>query len=294
MKNKTKIANIGMIIFIAFALLLIGACVENSNDNNKTDNDANIDNDKNNLKDIKLESSQKLKKISDVEELNNLLKEVQQNSNNYNTRGYRKLEFETMDSVVSTGAPMAEKSASNSPSSASDYSTTNIQVAGVDEPDFVKNDDKYIYMIVQNKLVIVNAYPAENAKLLSETKINGTASNIFLNKDKLIIFVTNYEPVYVIQPYDYYPTESSKTKTHALVYDISDRENPELINDYDIDGYYYDARMIGDNIYFIAQEYAYYGILAMPEVRSNSKVLVTSEIYYFDNPENSYDLYTVA
>ena len=40
-----------------------------------------------------------------------------------------------------------------------DYSTTNIQVEGVDEPDIVKNDGKYIYVVSGKKVVIVNAFP---------------------------------------------------------------------------------------------------------------------------------------
>ena len=35
---------------------------------------------------------------------------------------------------------------------AADYSKTNIQVEGVDEADFVKNDGKYIYVIAQDKI----------------------------------------------------------------------------------------------------------------------------------------------
>jgi len=42
---------------------------------------------------------------------------------------------------------------------ASDFSTTNIQVAGVDEADFVKNDGKYIYIESGETLTIVDAFP---------------------------------------------------------------------------------------------------------------------------------------
>ena len=49
-----------------------------------------------------------------------------------------------------------------------DYSTTNIQVAGVDEADIVKNDGEYIYTITWNSIVILDAYPAEAAKIVSE------------------------------------------------------------------------------------------------------------------------------
>ena len=52
-----------------------------------------------------------------------------------------------------------------------DHSTTNVQVTGVDEPDFVKNDGKYIYVITGQTLAIVDAYPAAPASVVSKTEI---------------------------------------------------------------------------------------------------------------------------
>src|SRR3989344_2499100 len=50
--------------------------------------------------------------------------------------------------LVATGSVSMESAkAADSGGSADSYSTTNIQVEGVDEPDFVKNDGKYIYTL---------------------------------------------------------------------------------------------------------------------------------------------------
>src|SRR3972149_5575665 len=46
-----------------------------------------------------------------------------------------------------------------------------ISMQNVDEGDFVKNDNRYIYMIADNKLVIVDAYDAENAEIVSTTEL---------------------------------------------------------------------------------------------------------------------------
>ncbi|MDI9608696.1 MAG: beta-propeller domain-containing protein, partial [Candidatus Verstraetearchaeota archaeon] len=40
-----------------------------------------------------------------------------------------------------------------------DYSTTNIQVAGVDEADLVKSDGEYLYIASGDTVYIVKAYP---------------------------------------------------------------------------------------------------------------------------------------
>ncbi|MFN4133039.1 MAG: beta-propeller domain-containing protein, partial [Candidatus Hadarchaeales archaeon] len=49
-----------------------------------------------------------------------------------------------------------------------DYSTTNIQVEGVDEADIVKTDGKYLYVVSKNSIIIILAYPPEQAKIVSK------------------------------------------------------------------------------------------------------------------------------
>ncbi len=71
------------------------------------------------------------------------------------------------------------------PVSAEDYSATNIQVRGVDEADFVKNDGKYIYLLADGALLIIDAYPAEPARIVSTTPISGAPAEIFLKGDRL-------------------------------------------------------------------------------------------------------------
>jgi uncharacterized secreted protein with C-terminal beta-propeller domain len=46
-----------------------------------------------------------------------------------------------------------------------DYSDTNVQAAGVDEPDTIKTDGTYQYLITQGKIHIVLAYPSNNASI---------------------------------------------------------------------------------------------------------------------------------
>ena len=75
-----------------------------------------------------------------------------------------------------------------SPSGTVGYSQTNIQVAGVDEPDIIKNDDKYIYTISGSTLAIIDAYPAAGASVISKTEIADTPKDIFVNGDRLVLF----------------------------------------------------------------------------------------------------------
>ena len=149
---------------------------------------------------------------------------------------------------------------------ASDYSPTNIQVAGVDEADIVKTDGEYIYLVSGQKVIIVKAYPPEQAQVLSEIKLEGIAIGIFVNGDRLVVF--EEETPY----YDYYDLRVGPTgegsmfsiaayytspKTYIKVYDVSDRENPRLQREISADGQYVSSRMIGDYAYVVINEPVY-------------------------------------
>lgn len=173
-----------------------------------------------------------------------------------------------------------------------DYSVTNIQVEGVDEADMIKSDGKYIYVISGNKIVIIEAYPAENARILSEIEVDGNPIEIFINEDRLAIFGDELSDVFPMADVCYYNFSFSQ-KTFIKIYDISDRENPVLRRDISLDGSYFDSRMIGNYVYVIANAWIDYPLengIELPQISSNGKVKMTpaSEIYYFDIMDYSY------
>ncbi len=196
---------------------------------------------------------------------------------------------------------VAEKSAAPSlPTigSSLDYSTTNIQVQGVDEADIVKNDGKYIYVLSGGKLVILDAYPGDKAKILSETYIDGTPSEAFLLGDRMVVFASggSYStPVYksgeMAMPPRYYQSE-----THGYVYDISDRSDPELVRDITFPGNYFDSRMIGSRVYVITNENVYTGMdeIPMPVVKDDLGKVIDPKVSYFDQPFDSYTFSTIS
>src|SRR3989344_1607085 len=110
------------------------------------------------------EDQTQVRQFNSLQEIESFLKENSDGS--YNGYGlYAEKSFAT------GGVAPAQAGASEDTgrSSASYYSKTNVQIGGVDEPDIVKNDGKYIYTVVDSKkVVIVNAYPADDMKILSE------------------------------------------------------------------------------------------------------------------------------
>src|SRR3989344_5010242 len=138
-----------------------------------------------------------------------------------------------------------------------EYSTTNIQIEGVDEPDIIKNDGKYIYAVSGSNLSIIEAYPAEQAKIVATINVNGTIQEIFINGNDLIVFgQENYaygcpacdlEAVSGAIPPEVYSLPRALIK----VYDIDNKENPEELQSITYEGSYYDARMVGNYVYVI-------------------------------------------
>jgi uncharacterized secreted protein with C-terminal beta-propeller domain len=180
----------------------------------------------------------------------------------------------------------------------SDHSTTNIQVAGVDEADIVKTDGEYIYLVSGNKTIIVKAYPPEQAQIVSQIELEGTIIGIFINGDRLVLFEQEtpyyvyYDDVPVVKE-SYMPYISPKI--FIKVYDISDRENPRLQRELSSDGQYVSSRMIGDYAYVVTNEPVYEeeGELNLPEIHvgGNETEIPATDIYYSDVSDYYY-MYT--
>ncbi len=240
-----------------------------------------------------ISGQEELKRFSSYDELKNFLKE---NSEGYYGGGAEVMEMGMAQKTAE--APSAAPSVQGA--GAEDYSTTNIQVAGVDEADIVKNDGKYIYAVSGNKVVIVDAFPAENAKIVSEVNLSGTINDIFLNKDKLIIFWQEYysHPYLYKAGMDVIARRISPPKTFVMIYDISDRQNPVLTRNISFRGNYYDSRMIGDYVYTIINQpvYNFDDRIILPEITADgiAREIKAQDVYYFDIPDESYIFTTIA
>ena len=183
-----------------------------------------------------------------------------------------------------------------------------MQVAGVDEPDIIKNDDRYIYTISGSTLTIIDAYPAAGASVISKTEISDTPKDLFINGDRLVLFTTGMgTPETSAQPANagpaigqvmpVPPVRYNSPATHAIVYDISDRKNPVVMKDYSIDGDYIDARMIGSLVYMVTREQIYpYASdhVVVPALREGTTTVVQPDVWYFDNRESQYTFTTIT
>jgi len=164
------------------------------------------------------------------------------------------------------------------------FSDTNVQVEGVDEADSVKTDGEYIYVVSNQQIVIVRAYPPEEAAVLSRITVNGTLKQMFINGDRLVVF------------HEYTPY--SQLMTFISVYDVSDRQNPEFKTQISVDGYYFTSRMINDYVYAIAKKQAVVigDAVTLPTISSakGQRVVPATDIHYTDAVDYGYVFTTVV
>jgi len=108
------------------------------------------------------------------------------------------------DGGAVASAAKAPEAMNEDKSGKQDYSTTNVQVQGVDEGDIVKTDGDYIYQVNKQRVVIAKADPPESMKILSildYTEKNLIPQEIYLHDQKLIIIGSSraYIPQYRIE-----------------------------------------------------------------------------------------------
>lgn len=165
-------------------------------------------------------------------------------------------------------------------STSTEFSGTNVQVAGVDEADIVKTDGEYIYQVRGRVVSITRAYPVEDMKVLTSLTFEDERffpQEIFVDDKYLVVigqsdnaqFHEKQEPVIKKSGIDQKPAAPAVTTmimpgrwwwgsptVKAIVYDISDRSNIKLVRDVEIEGSAITARKIGSRVYLLSNKWA--------------------------------------
>lgn len=202
-----------------------------------------------------------------------------------------------------------------------DYSTTNLQMEGVDESDIAKIDGSYIYTVEDKYIVITDI---RDGKLEEVTRFLpkdcGAADRvmeIYVDGDQLILVVQCYETSLeenskagsdvetkdeensdketavsdVAKDSAFCYEMNGKNTTQIQVYSIVDRKNPEFEGRLIQDGYYNTSRKIGDVVYLFTQYNMTSDVVGYVEKeytsvipKVNGEKVAASEIYL---PESS-------
>lgn len=188
----------------------------------------------------------------------------------------------------------------STPDSSSDYSKTNVQVEGVDESDIWKTDGEYIYAASGRRILIIDALPTEEAKIVSTISLDYAPSGIYISGDRLAVFGGGYS----IKPLgDFSKVDGNRNSNYAdfSIYDLSDRRNPKKEKQYDFEGSYINSRMIGDYVYFVTATtpvFAYYDEKQpVPYLLEDGNIVAPPNspgVYYFNTDYVSQNFTTIS
>jgi inhibitor of cysteine peptidase len=219
------------------------------------------------------EAGEHLPLVESADHLANLLKE---NSANSMGGGYGYIaltgsvmakESVTMTMQDQAGAVPAAAPASTEAkqtSSEASFSGTNVQVEGVDEADVVKTDGTYMYQVNREKIVITQAVPAGEMKVVSTLEFPDQSlrpMELYVD-DKHLVVIGQSSPSYQPMPM----MESSKgaaigiwhpngqQTAKAVIYDLTDRTNIQKLREVELEGSYLSSRKIGNSLYLITNK----------------------------------------
>ena len=179
-----------------------------------------------------------------------------------------------------------------------DYSFTNVQVEGIDEADYVKTDGEYIYFKNESKILIAKAYPPDELKIVSEITLENTSiSGIYIYNDKLIVLTSTGGYFYILESRPdvvadqvrsaiYPPPKPRPPTSNVYVYDVSDKDSPELIHNLTFPGTLFQSRLTDGKLYLIINQYVYgenRTVLLPSYVNDGTNITIPAEaIYYLD------------
>lgn len=144
-----------------------------------------------------------------------------------------------------------------------DFSTTNTQVAGVDESDVIKNDGEFIYMVSGKTVRIVKAYQPQNLAQVSKLELsdpNFTPSEIYIYGTKLVVLGSHYS---ARDPYSnesvdvpsakmmIYPPMYNPARAKMFVVDMSNKSALKEERSIEFDGDTVSTRRVDGYLYLV-------------------------------------------
>ncbi len=202
--------------------------------------------------------------------------------------------------MYALGFDVIFKSQASGANAVAEYSSTNVQVTGVDEADTVKTDGKYLYIVKDTAVIIAKAYPPEEAKVITRIELSEQISEIYIADEKLVVFSNNYntflEPV--SKTPSIMPPRPQTQTTNIRVYDLSSIAKPVLEREIKAEGNYITSRLIGDYVYIIIQKGAHIidGKPQTPMIQEGKTTIQVSPsdvLYYWNSTEPWYSYTTI-
>ena len=142
-------------------------------------------------------------------------------------------------------------------------STTNTQVAGVDEADFVQNDGTRIAVLAGGMLHLLTSWPPQDMAEAASLKIDGWPRDMFLTDTQVVVFSAVYIPRAIegshpicaplpaaggAFPVDDFCGYWADNVTQITTVDVRDLAHPKITAEILLPGSYLSARRIDDRV----------------------------------------------
>jgi hypothetical protein len=165
--------------------------------------------------------------------------------------------------------PVAPPTSGDEGAGPSEWSGTNDQVRGVDEPDLVKTDGRHIYVVADGRLQILAAWPANETRRIGSVSVPGTPKRLLVDGDRAVVFSSL--PIDAASPapggadplpamigwppectygYDCVP-QGDGTPLAVSFVDLTNRAAPRLVRETRFSGSYLAARRIDDAVHVV-------------------------------------------
>jgi len=169
---------------------------------------------------------------------------------------------------IPVGAPVGMNGPGATPSGSgggpTSVSTTNTQVAGVDEADFVQNDGTRIAVLAGGSLHLLRSWPPQDMAEGASLKIEGWPRDMFLADDQVVVFSNVYVPRAIegshpicapaaigaggAMAVDAFCGYWASDVTQITTIDVSDLAHPRVTAEILLPGSYLSARRIDDRV----------------------------------------------
>jgi len=231
---------------------------------------------------------------------------------------------EALPAAQEEAAPQTSGAENAADGSEAGYSSTTIQVEGVDEADIVKTDGKFIYVAAGGFVSIIKA-DAGTMKVADVIRMpvdakTGERLNItelYIDKGRLVILGAMMRNDFHIM-YDtksnttveaanetsiaiYPPIRQGRTYTYCGVYEINADGGADLLKELQLEGSMLSSRKSGDTVYLVTNKYMYnyypdYPAEILPMYRDSAagdefSSLAADKIMYY--PGSTYPQYTI-
>jgi hypothetical protein len=129
-----------------------------------------------------------------------------------------------------------------------DFSGTNVQVEGVDEPDIVKTDGERIVLLVDGDLIVVDVTGDEPVETGRLSIGDFSVQSLFIHEDTVLLFGSTWDQRPIPLATDEARIAPIPTSPTVRLVEVDISDQPEEVTTMEIDGAFVSGRMIDGSV----------------------------------------------